>query len=206
MDGWTRATTADQTWANKIAAAGNVADDTAALTRAGYAFGNTNAWDELGRSFFLFDTSAITDTDTISSATLSLYGSSKEDNGNQAVAIVASTPASNTAIVSGDHANVGSTRFASDIDITAASIVGYNDFALNASGLAAISKTGVSKFAARLSGDVDASEPSVGGQVEIGLNVVNAETADTTSDPKLVVVHSAVSSVSPISNLLLMGV
>lgn len=182
------------TWATLRAAAGNFSSDTA--TAEGY-FG----WDPVAgthqylyRSIFLFDTSGIPDTDTISSATLSLRGTVKADPSSNApnLNIYASTPASNTAVANGDYQQVGSTEFSTSISYAAFSTTGYNNFALNASGLAAISKTSVSKFGARNANyDVANVAPAttVNGTTRLGGNYADA--TGTTNDPKLVIEHTA---------------
>lgn len=143
------------------------------------------------RAFFLFDTSSIPDTDTITEATFSYKLA--DNNGNNAdathtAAVVSSSPASNTAISTADYDQVGSTSFGSSAYTGTQN--SYKDFSLNASGIANISKTGVSKFATRGTEDIANSAPT-------GLNQHNifyADSAGTTSDPKLVVTHSAASS------------
>lgn len=195
VDGWALATNAGTTWATIRAQAGDSANDSSAVRGAGYLLGYEGGnWEEMGVGIYIFDTSSIPDSDTISSATLSLYGQGKADNGNQAVAITGITTSSNTSITGTDFGNRLSTRFASDIDITAATTSGYNDFALNASGIANISKTGVSKFCARISGELDDSEPTLGSRLEVKLDVYNADQTGTANDPKLVVEHAAASN------------
>src|SRR3990167_7926682 len=70
VDGWTRNGTAGQTWADKQSGAGSAAND---VNAGGDAFNLTTGspdgnWDELQRAIYLFDSSAIPDTDTISAA------------------------------------------------------------------------------------------------------------------------------------------
>ena len=151
----------------------------------------------ISRFFVAFDTSSISDTDTIDSATLSYNSNDKSSTDSDSVSVVAATPASPTTYVTGDFDQVGSTKLATDITIAAWSTSGYNDFALNASGLANVSKTGVSKFAFRLAKDISATQPT-------GVNYVDGRTADvvgTTQDPKLVVVHTA--PVTPQNSLII---
>lgn len=183
-----------QTWATIVAAAGTAAtDDRSTNSIAASALADTGDgnWREIIRGIFLFDTSAITDTDSIDSATFSIYVPSVTDVADQLIGVVASAPASNTALVGGDYDSLGTTRFATDIDVTSLSTSAYNDFALNASGLAAITTTGVTKLGTRLSGDIDDTTPTWSSGVEPRVNCYCAEATDTTSDPKLVVVHSA---------------
>jgi len=135
------------------------------------------------RGVFLFDTSSIGGSSTVDSAVLSLYNATAGDNGPADaydIDIVASTPASNNTLVVGDYDQFGTTVFAS---IALSTIIGsdaYNDFTLDSNGEANITKDGISKFGARISGDVDNSAPT-------GLNNVGIYMADNGSNkPKLV--------------------
>jgi len=161
------------------------------LARAVYLSG-TNRY-IITRGFFLFDTSPITDTDTISAGVLTFFAAATgvTDTDTSDIDVVASTPASNTAIAVGDFDQVGTTVFASkalsawvDTDGTG------NDFTLNASGIAAISKTSITKFGTRNSRDTDDSAPTG----ENDVSCYYASEAGTTKDPKLVVTHAAAAS------------
>ena len=156
----------------------------------------TNNWREFRRGAFLFDTSALPDTDSIDSAILSLYGSNKYDNlsATPTINIYSSAPASDTELVGGDYDSLGSTNYATAITYASWNTAGYNDFTLNASGLAAISATGVSKFGLRSeSFDVNDAEPTWSAN-GLGFKIRMADYAGTVNDPKLVVTHSAVAS------------
>lgn len=203
VDGLVRGTTVNQTWAAKIAETGSDAfdaltGDASILMTSG---GTTNQWNELRRGIFIFDTSAIADTDTIDSGTFSLAsaliaGATKADNLSITpdTALVSSAPASNTALVAGDFDSLGTTEFATRISYAnwSASDAVYNDFTLNASGLSNISKTGVSKFGVRNGNyDLDAVAPTWSGSVSSFMRHYYADQTGTANDPKLVVVHSA---------------
>lgn len=184
------------TWATIRAAAGNFSSDTTASTLLGWdtSGGGGTPFAYMYRAFFLFDTSAIADGDTIDSATLSIYGISKADpvSNTPDINIYASTPASNTAIINTDFQQVGSTAFSTAITYASYSTTGYNDFALNASGLSAVTKTGVSKFSARNANkDVAAVSPSTSASGFTGFNGYYADQTGTANDPQLVVVHTA---------------
>lgn len=146
------------------------------------------------RGFFLFDTSVIPDTDVISSATLSLYTGPTgiADNDGASVDVVASTPASDTAITVLDYDQVGTTVF-STLDMGSLSLGAYNALAFNASGIAAITKTGVSKFATRSSKDTSNTAPAF----ESSWFVFYADETGTATDPKLVIEHAAANTFNP---------
>jgi len=151
------------------------------------------------RSFYAFDTSAI-DTDEISSATLSIYGTSVEQTlTGQAVSLVAGTLANTNNIVNSDYqGTVGNvTKFASDINVASWNTSGFNNFALNASGIAHINKTGVSIFSGRHKADVEDVAPThPGAQRDSIANGYFADQTGTSNDPKLVVEHSAAAPVA----------
>ena len=194
VDGDVRQSSAGDTFANLRAGAGTSAQPSVASSTCGTLNATTvsNNYDVLIRFIALFDTSSIPDTDTIDSATLSFHGRSKSDQmgGTHGIGVVTSTPASNTDLVAGDYAQLATTRQANDITLASWSTVGYNDFALNATGLGNISKTGVSKFGSRLSFDIDNSAPTWGSEESVAGGNYAADDAGTTRDPKLAVIHT----------------
>lgn len=131
-----------------------------------------NRYNGINRSFILFDTSALPDTAIISATTLSLYGKTKVDNLGitPTLNIYSSNPASNTGLAATDYDQVGTTAYC-DASITFAGFNtgvpgASNDFVFNATGLAAISLTGVTKLSAReASYDAPDINPGWGGGV-----------------------------------------
>ncbi len=153
----------------------------------------------LKRSFTLFDTSSITDTDTIDSATYSTYVTNCYNSNNMSNVLVETTPASNTALSTADYDAVGSTSFGSYAHPAGfpSSPNTYWNITVNASGLAIISKTGVTKYGIRVSGDINDIAPSGGSEKYNQGVIISADTSGTSTDPKLVVVHTAGSSFTP---------
>lgn len=156
------------------------------------AHGSTN-WTYLKRSYALFDTSAIPDGVTISSATLSIKGTAKADAEGWAptLNIYSGVPASDTNLVAADYnkAQFGTTAYC-DTAITYAGFntAAYNDFVLNATGIAAIDKAGITKIGIRnVNYDVADTAPSWVATAYFTLYAATADTAGTASDPKLVV-------------------
>lgn len=208
VDGYVGRDAGAEGWATVRGGAGTNADDTGIGYVATQDSGGTTA--SLFRGILVFNTAAIPDTDTISSATLSLYGRAGSDqsctsNAQTGLNFTSSSPASNTALAATDYpvANFGSTAFL-DTAFTFASFStgAYNDGVLNASGIANISVTGVSKFAARLGGDISNTEPTCSGAQAAEYRSESADFAGTTSDPKLVVVH-AVAATSDFGTVIL---
>lgn len=185
-------------WAALVSAAGTSATDSGTNGRAAYFYSSPSSslWTYMFRSIYVFDTSGLPDAAVISAATLSLYGQGKLDEGNRApdLNIYSSAPASNTALVAGDFDSIGplgaEVAFSTAITYAGFSTAGYNDFALNANGIATISKTVVSKFGARNANyDVANSSPSWITSKESYFNVYFSEKGNGFK-PKLVVTYT----------------
>lgn len=186
------------TWTQKRSAAGNGSTDLATTAELWLLEdGAGDKWDRMVRVIMGFDSSAIPDTDTVSSATLSFVISATNfaDNHNQGIAIARRQPASATAIADSDYDIGGWTMTAQataiDFGSLAHDTVTYNDFTLNATGIGNVSKTGVSWYGPLFSGDIDNSAPTwIDGTKGTRADILTADTALTTLDPKLVVVHA----------------
>lgn len=191
VDGYVRRQGVNETWSTIYNGAGADSEDSTDDTRIAQieCSATTNQFGSLCRGIFLFDTSSIPDEATITSATFSLYLTAVTDQLAQKLGITSSDPVSDTAIANGDYAiaKFGSTKFATDIDLTDLNTGQYNDFALNASGLAAISKTGITKFAARISGDIENTAPTWATGETARVAGRYADFTGTDNDPKLVV-------------------
>ena len=195
VDGQTRRV-ADEVWATIRSGAGTGAfpsGQTSMPWGRAAASATTNQWEVIARSFALFNTSSIPDTDNVDSATISGYGITVRDNlGSQFINLVAGTPAANNNLVAADFnlANHGSTKFITNTLISGLSTGVYNNFALNASGLAAINKTGITKFSLRIVSDIDNVEPTWSSGNDAVFDISEADETGTTQDPKLVIEHS----------------
>jgi hypothetical protein len=192
------------TWATIIAAAGNVAADTAATDYIPliYPSATTDRWVDLSRGIFTFNT-AVINTDEISSAIFSLYGADKTDAGSTgfSVNIYSAAPASNNVLVAGDYDSLGTTAY-SDTNIAYAdlSLAGYNDWAFNATGKSAINKTGITPIGVRNNFDVTATPPNWGGSDQYSAFIPYM--ADNGSNkPKLVVVHAPSTSIKKVAGV-----
>lgn len=163
----------------------------------------SNQYEDAAKNFVLLDTESI-DTDNIDSSMFKFYAVSLLDelsgasSDNSKTVLTSSTPASNITLVSADYSQVsfsddyGRSAKAADIVLSA-----YNDIILNGDGLAAINKTGITKF-----GLVDAwlFDNTTAGLTWSATNrhELRASSADevgTSQSPKLVVMHS--SAISP---------
>jgi hypothetical protein len=144
---------------------------------------------EIHRTFVLFNTADLPDNAVISTATLSLYvqGTLDADNdGSDTVNVVSSNPASNTALIAADYDLVGTTLYASAVDITSISTSAYLAISLNSTGIAAVNLTGVSKFGLREGHDLSGTRVN-----NDTTNSVTFTSADGTDDPKLDVTYTA---------------
>ena len=199
VDGVARFDGSTSSWATIVSASvadGGFDDWTTFVVYVGHNVSPNQYW--LFRQFNLFDTSAIADTDTINSATFSVYWTTKLTStlsleaGNQHLRLIQTTPASNTSIVAGDYDQVGTTGGAPDFAVASLTTSAYNDWVLNATGLTWINKTGITKLGMRHTADINAEQPisSSVDQYNGGYGY-SADQTGTANDPKLVVVHSA---------------
>lgn len=199
VDGYVYQSSTNVDWSALIADVGSAFNDSATTTYMGEVAGTTtDKWNILYRAIYLFDTSGLDDSAIISAATLSLRGQGKF-SGN-AVAypnmnIYSSNPASNTELAAGDYDSLGSTAFSTAITYANwLTTTTFNDFALNASGLAAITVSGVSKFGTRSPNyDVAASAPTWVSSDSSNLRAWSSEKG-AGYKPKLVVTYTVPSA------------
>lgn len=145
----------------------------------------------ISRGAFSFDTTPLGGA-AINSATISFRGTSKANSLSAGIPtfLVAGISMGNKGVpTSSDYQAVLRTAFVTGITYTDFSIVGYNDFALNAAGIAFLQKGGISQFSTQWNWDLDNSFggtwTAASAQVYVFVNF--ADLAGTTSDPKLVV-------------------
>jgi len=199
VDGYAFHYQVNQTWATIHDGAGTTADDASNIISQQIVAGTT-AWNYILRSPILFDTSGLPDTAIISAATLSIYGETKDNTltgSPPTVNIFASNPTGNTAVIAGDYVYTrwGTTKLC-DTDITYANWLTnavspyWNNFTLNAAGIALISLTSITKFGIRESTyDVPNIAPSWAATRNEGMNGYSAEQG-TGYKPKLVVTYT----------------
>lgn len=191
VDGWAARSVASETFGTIRAGAGNNnQDNSASIITYLEASTTTNQYTWLSRGLVLFDTSALTSGATISAAVFSVWGSVKQNGlGSPDFHLAGSTPASNTAVAAADYGQCQTTSFG---NIAYASYVSnstqYDDLTLNVSGLAAISKTSITKFSTQISWDINNSFGGSWASSQRGrFDFLSADTAGTANDPKLVI-------------------
>ncbi len=194
-------------WANVRGGAGTSASDNdTTLIVALYADFSSGDWLEFDRTIALIDTSGLPDNATISAANFGVKPKFAPNNDfSQSVALVGSTPSSDTSLDPTDYGQLGSTRYASDIALASFSNGAFSAFSLNGSGIAAIDVGGITKLGLIMDGDLDDDEPT---WIEAGsadLQIASADTSGTGSDPYLEVTYTIPSSARS-NNLLLLGV
>tara|TARA_Y100000310_G_scaffold174234_1_gene174318 strand:+ start:1309 stop:2277 length:969 start_codon:yes stop_codon:yes gene_type:complete len=177
------------TWSNIHGGAGTISSDDETFLFCARIESLESDWKNIFRGVVLFDTSSLDDAISIGTTTLSLRGTAKKNEGslNLNVNIYSSAPASNTAVVAGDFNSLGTTAFSTAISHASFSTSAYNDFVLNASGVAQITATGVSKFGMRNETydalNVEPSHPS--SVTDNSVSCSAADEAGTSQDPKL---------------------
>lgn len=207
----------DQTMGNIRAGAGTGFLDNATDDQFVYMKGSVTAgqFQKLLRAIFLFDTSALTTDATISATTFSLVVDGTTDgmigstSANSVMVLVASTPASNTGLANGDYGNLGTTDFGRSATQTnlVADGATYNDISANASGIAAVSKTSITKFGIKYGWDFDNTTTGLTAILNDNVQRVFGEFSDQTGtgrDPKLVVTYTLPSTAR--AHLTLLGV
>lgn len=160
---------------------------------------NTGSGHQLRRGYQVYNTSSI-GSDTISSVTQSLYAFIVTDNDNDSEAyinIVNFSPDDDTSVVGADFNNFGTTKYASDVDITGISTSAYTDFSFNATGIAAINTSGRTSVGIREGHDIEDTPTTLSsGQAE-RVYFYGSEEVGTSLDPKLTIEHAAAATFTP---------
>ena len=151
-----------------------------------------SGWISISRVFHLYLTSSLGSNASISRAIQSGYGQFYNNNTGLdfAVNLYGSSPASPVQLTPGDYDSVGSTSFSSSIDQGVFNTGNYNNFTLNAAGLAAINPTGVTQFGYRES---NYDGPGITPATSTGTVVFlfwSEDGGGATKGPKLVVTYS----------------
>ena len=204
VDGWVWRSVASENWATIRATNGTNADATKKNTTTGiyWSYTTRGTFNLLKRFICLFNTAAIPNDDDIDSATLSVHGDTNANAaqiGGETFSVVSSNPASTSNLASTDFdiGDFGSTAYGTRA-ISGWSRYGYNNFSFNTSGKSFISKTSLTKLGIIHSHDLSNTDP---GDVYSYASWRSADYTGTTSDPKLVVEHSASSSIKSINGL-----
>lgn len=194
VDGHVRRHGVDQTFSAIRTGAGTGHGDTYANENCAQLSASTTSgqYSVQRRSIITANTSGVPSGDTVSSLTLSLYGSAKGNGlGEPALDVVTANPASDNDLVNADYSYTlfGATALGS-VAYADFSTAGYNDIAVDpsvvAKGVGAVTKLGL-----RLAWD---TQNSFGGSwvsaAFTSFQIYFADQAGTTNDPKLTIVHA----------------
>lgn len=165
-------------------------------------------YDTLRREGQGYDTSPI-GTDTISAATVDLYGQATGTGvGDTGVTFVAFNPSTPSSWATSDYANFGSTEFATRKNISTLSVGSFNQWSFNASGLSHIDGSGYTLLGVRIGFDLDGSGDTwaSGARTRFGFYAADDGGAGTTRDPLMTVTHAAAAGGNMPSGLSLLGV
>ena len=165
----------------------------------------SDKWTILHRWIASFETQGLPDGDVISAANISITSNyTLATLGSQSINIVAATLGDSVStMVVGDYDGFGTTKFC-DTPLTVATVAGgtkaqngyatRHTMALNAAGIASISKTAATPFGFRMTSDIDDSPPSwaSGSQYGSGATIaINSSEGHADDRTKLTVTHAA---------------
>lgn len=169
------------TWANAVAqSTGTTVDSGTYFFSSAFFTNRFSTFNYIYRSFFMFDTSDLPDNAVVTSAIISLYGSTN-NSGSKTIHIQEGTQA--TTLTTADFDNFTGSTFGDSGGSWSTSA--YNNITLNASGRSAVSKTGYTKYCGREREDYNVSFSTSG-----TCGCYYANETGTTKDPKLVLEYT----------------
>lgn len=203
IDGWVR--NFNENWAtcHNAAIGWDINADAITInTRIGQGGGGSY---EIRRSFVLFDISAI-GTDEVSSATLGTYlvsTSNGDNDGDDYMTVVQSSPASDTNLIIADYDQCGAIHLPTEgiatgdrLDLTGLAIDQYYDFSLDSTGLGWVTTArdgdGIIRLGMREGHDTQDHIYADGLGTYNSYACSSADEAGTMQDPKLVIEHSSI--------------
>jgi hypothetical protein len=142
---------------------------------------------QIFRSYLYFDTSAIPNGATISSAVLRIYGKVDSSTGSDFDIVVTDGQPLHPAdpAVVGDYDESLYAGNGGVVNTATYTTIGYNDITLNAAGIGWINDTGTTKLTLRSSRDIAGNVP--GGATNEFVTFHNFDAAGTANDPQLVI-------------------
>lgn len=151
------------------------------------------------RGFWAFDTSGIGSGQSVTAASLNIYGTGKSNYaiGDPDLYIVSGSQASTSSLATSDFGSVGSTSFGSK-SYASFSTSGNNAITLNSSGQSAINMTGYTKLAGRMGNDYNNTDPG-GSFASAYVTAYTSEQTGTSNDPYLSVTYAAAGTTKTIT-------
>lgn len=164
----------------------------------------TNQFAELIKTGVNFDTSALTSLVTVSAATLSLWVAAKSNGlGDDSYGLVSYSPASPASVAAVDWLSFGSSILSNALTYASITTGAYNDFTLNAGGIAAINKVGITSFGIFSKWAID--QVFTGTWASGASSSITYNTADSAHPPILTITYN-VTPVGSAGSLSLLGV
>jgi|2_EtaG_2_1085320.scaffolds.fasta_scaffold24003_2 hypothetical protein len=198
VDGWVQYNDTEVAWTTALDHAGSGANDTAvtAVTTQVRSGTTSNKFTKNYRGIYTFDTSALPDDVTITGVVFSLLGQAQADglsiSGNLGTNIYSAAPASDNALVAGDYDSLGTTAYC-DTEVAYGDFgaEAWDDWIFNATGIAAVSKTGITKIGTRSPYyDIARNVPSWTSEAQSYIQYYTADTGGG-KEPKLVVTYTS---------------
>lgn len=206
IDGNSYKTSSGATWANIRNVIGSGATATPATAELVYLLEHGSVsgyYRQMYRGLLMFDTSSLDDSTAIDSASLSLWGTAKSNAITTEDLCIVSYSGAETSSIDYQtyyYSQYGTTVMAS-IAYADFSTTGYNVMALNAGGISNISKTGITRFGARLNCDRANSAPAWQGGLVNSYYIRFSGYAGTDSDPLLTVTYIDPTAIKSINGL-----
>lgn len=203
VDGMAARTGQNATWASVTGGAGTFSTDTGSTESLGVqSTTTTDQYEYYRHIFFGFDTSSIGSGQQVDSASITLRRDNVRIGGTLGLStdIYTSTPASNTALASGDYMSFGSTsltgspRVMEDESFDNPSV----ETTFDSNGEAAIQMEGVTNLGIGVTAAHESGSPTWASSHQALLRITLAENSGTADDPTLTVTHSAAGSAVPI--------
>ena len=198
-DGRVNNSNSSTTWATiHDAATGNASSSVATTTNIYATTSAPSTTFTCIRSFFPIDTSGLSDTCTVTAADFVFNINSVANSGTQTPALVQTSQASTSSLVSADFDQCGAisnpTEGATRLTISS---TGIKTFSLNSTGLTWISKSDYTKLGVR-SGNLDCDNVSPTDGVDEALIIADtSEATGTSTDPYLSVTWSESTTFTP---------
>ncbi len=152
VDGSVSRLVGNTTWADLRNGPGTAADSSSGIcTSAFYSGDNPGEWIYIYRTINLFDTRLLPAGCLINSASVFFKTHSLRNDlpTSPAYNIFTSNPASNNDLVPADYQVLGSDRLSTDVPYADLVVGAYTEYPLNAAGLTAITKAGITKLGLR---------------------------------------------------------
>ena len=187
----------DEVWATIRAGAGTAAGDDPTPSSFCYvtATTTTDQYSRIRRGVFGFPTDVLGAGSTVLTATMSLFGTTKVvDLGNTEIDIVGVTLAANNTIATTDYGGFGTTVHGTMNTSAFDGANAYNDWVLDASGIAYISVDADTMFGVRFGWDTSGVGPTLSSAAE---TYIQCQFAQSANPPKLTGTYTPAPVVKP---------